>query len=124
MMGEALDGNVFNFKENIINISFEPKTKEETNKDKTNGDQTKKNENIIGKSKIIAILLALFLGRYGLHKFYLGKPALGFIYLIFSRFHIIMFFSICDAIIYLFTDKETWLKEYDYTKIPKKKNNN
>lgn len=35
------------------------------------------------KSKTTAALLALFLGGFGMHKFYLGKPFAGFIYLIF-----------------------------------------
>ncbi|HEY8364606.1 MAG TPA: TM2 domain-containing protein [Haloplasmataceae bacterium] len=78
---------------------------------------------MIGKSKIIAILLALFLGRYGIHKFYLGKPALGLLYLIFSRFQIVFFLSICDAFIYLFMDQDTWLKEYGYKKRKYKKEN-
>ncbi|QVK19595.1 TM2 domain-containing protein [Mycoplasmatota bacterium] len=110
----------------MINISSEPKKKEETNDEKTKNNskkskKAKKDEFVIGKNKVIAILLALFLGRYGMHKFYLGKPALGFVYLIFSRYQIIMFFSICDAFIYLFTDNETWLKEYGYKKLDDKK---
>lgn len=35
------------------------------------------------KSKAIAVLLALFLGGLGMHKFYLGKPIIGLIYLLF-----------------------------------------
>lgn len=36
------------------------------------------------KNRGIAIVLALFLGGIGAHKFYLGKITQGFLYLIFS----------------------------------------
>ncbi|HUW17301.1 MAG TPA: TM2 domain-containing protein [Actinomycetes bacterium] len=36
-----------------------------------------------GRSKLVTALLAIFLGGFGVHKFYLGKLAQGVIYLIF-----------------------------------------
>ncbi len=117
-MGEVLEDRVINFYADNVHMTFEPKTEEaeeEIEKKLSNKD------NIYGKSKIIAIILAIFLGRFGLHKFYLGKPALGLLYLIFSRFQIIMFLCICDVLIYILMDKETWLKKYGYQKRPKKK---
>lgn len=36
-----------------------------------------------GKNKIVTALLALFLGGFGIHRFYLGHIALGFLYLVF-----------------------------------------
>lgn len=36
------------------------------------------------KNKIVAALLALFLGSLGIHKFYLGQNVAGIIYLLFS----------------------------------------
>ena len=36
------------------------------------------------KNKVVAALLALFLGSIGIHKFYLGQNVAGVIYLIFS----------------------------------------
>ena len=36
-----------------------------------------------GKSKFVAALLALFLGGFGIHKFYLGKVGWGIAYLLF-----------------------------------------
>ncbi len=35
------------------------------------------------RNKTVAALLALFLGGFGVHKFYLGQNALGIVYLIF-----------------------------------------
>lgn len=35
----------------------------------------------VRKSKTMAIVLALFLGSFGAHKFYLGKTGLGLLYL-------------------------------------------
>jgi len=58
-----------------------------------------------GKSKIVAALLALFLGGLGIHKFYLGKMGLGILYLVFfwtfipaiiAFFEAIMFFTMKD----------------------------
>jgi len=36
-----------------------------------------------GKSKIVAALLGIFLGGFGIHKFYLGSIGMGILYLIF-----------------------------------------
>ncbi len=35
------------------------------------------------KNKTVAVLLALLLGGIGAHKFYLGRPVMGVVYLIF-----------------------------------------
>lgn len=124
-MGETIDGNIFNIYSDKVHISFEPKSQTSEGKKEESTDKVKENkkkENEYGKSKVIAILLALFLGRYGIHKFYLGKPGWGFVYLIFSRFDFMMFLSICDAFVYLFMNQDKWLKEYGTKKLePKKK---
>lgn len=36
-----------------------------------------------GRNRLVAALLALFLGGFGLHKFYLGQTGLGMVYLLF-----------------------------------------
>ena len=36
-----------------------------------------------GRSRLVAALLALFLGGFGLHKFYLGRVGWGIVYLLF-----------------------------------------
>ncbi len=40
--------------------------------------------NNVKKDSTVAVLLAIFLGGIGAHKFYLGKVGLGFLYLIFA----------------------------------------
>jgi TM2 domain-containing membrane protein YozV len=35
------------------------------------------------KNKNTAVILALFLGGLGIHKFYLGRPVMGIVYLVF-----------------------------------------
>jgi TM2 domain-containing membrane protein YozV len=52
-----------------------------------------------GKSKGLAIVLALFLGGLGIHKFYLGKPGVGFIYLIFCWTFIPAILGLIDALV-------------------------
>ena len=57
------------------------------------------------KSKSTAILLVLFLGGFGAHKFYLGNNLAGFLYVLFSWTGIPLFLSVIDLIILIFTDK-------------------
>lgn len=54
------------------------------------------------KSKIAAFALALFLGSFGLHKFYLGNNKTGFLYLIFCWTGVPTILGIIDALIILF----------------------
>ena len=60
-----------------------------------------------GKSRLVAIILALFLGSIGAHKFYLNQIGMGCAYLLFSCTCIPAFISIFEAIMYLLmTDGE------------------
>lgn len=68
-----------------------------------------------GKSKIIAAVLAFFLGNFGAHKFYLGMNKVGVIYLLVSILGsfifvgpvIIWVLCIIDLVLYLrCTDEE------------------
>jgi hypothetical protein len=52
------------------------------------------------KSKSVAIVLALLLGGLGLHKFYLGKPVQGILYLVFCWTFIPAVLGIIDAVVY------------------------
>ena len=52
------------------------------------------------KSKVVAGLLAIFLGGFGIHKFYLGYNKAGIVMLLFTMFGF-LFFGIPGAIIWL-----------------------
>lgn len=51
------------------------------------------------KSKIAAFLLAFLLGGFGAHKFYLGKPGLGVLYLLFFWTFIPGIIALVEAIL-------------------------
>lgn len=65
-----------------------------------------------GKSKMAASLLAIFLGIFGVHKFYLGDTALGVIYLIFFWTAIPAIIGFIEGIIWLTQSNEVWLAKY------------
>jgi TM2 domain-containing membrane protein YozV len=74
-----------------------------------------------GKSRIAAALLALFLGGFGLHKFYLGKKKAGLTMLFCFLFGpillliptaIVAAIALAEAIIYLFTLDEDFEARY------------
>jgi hypothetical protein len=56
--------------------------------------------------------LALLLGAFGVHKFYLNKIAQGVIYLIFFWTYIPAIIAWVEAIIYLRTTNEAWAAQY------------
>ena len=64
------------------------------------------------KSKALAVLLALFLGGIGMHKFYLGKPLWGIIYLVFCWSYIPSIISFVEGIIYLCTSENEFQAKY------------
>lgn len=64
------------------------------------------------KNRIVAALLALFLGGLGIHKFYLGKVGMGIIYLIFCWTGIPCIISIIEAIIYLTMSDTKFAQKY------------
>ncbi|MCB0083460.1 MAG: NINE protein [Caldilineaceae bacterium] len=53
------------------------------------------------KSKIVAGILALALGGLGVHKFYMGKPIMGILYICFSWTFIPVILGIIEGIQYL-----------------------
>lgn len=53
------------------------------------------------KSRVAAALLAIFLGGIGVHKFYLGKPLAGLLYLLFCWTAIPAVIGLIEGIIYL-----------------------
>lgn len=64
------------------------------------------------KSRTIAVLLALFLGGIGAHKFYLGKVGIGLMYLLFCWTLIPGLVALCEAIMYLCMSNESFAASY------------
>jgi|SRR5947209_8071871 len=54
-----------------------------------------------GRSRVTAALLAILLGHFGVHKFYLGKPGMGILYLLFCWTFIPTVAGFIEGIIYL-----------------------
>lgn len=65
------------------------------------------------KNKYIAALLAIFLGLFGVHKFYLGQKTAGIVYLIFFWTGIPEILGIIEGVIYLFTSEENFNRKYN-----------
>ena len=61
------------------------------------------------KNKWIAILLCLFLGGIGAHKFYEGKNGMGVLYFVLCLTGIPVFLSIIDLIVLLFKPNEYYV---------------
>lgn len=64
------------------------------------------------KNKIVAFVLAWFLGGFGIHKFYLGQVGLGILYLLFFWTFIPAFVAFIEGIIYLTTDDQAFAAKY------------
>ena len=60
------------------------------------------------KSKIAAGLLAIFLGGFGIHKFYLGKTGMGILYLVFFWTYIPAIIAFVEGLIYLCSNDENF----------------
>ncbi|MBR0519478.1 TM2 domain-containing protein [bacterium] len=64
------------------------------------------------KNKILAAILAFFLGGFGIHKFYLGKPGWGLLYLLAFWTGIPYFIALIESIMYLCTSDDDWNRKY------------
>ena len=64
------------------------------------------------KSKVAAGLLALFLGGFGAHKFYLNKVGMGVLYFLFSWTYIPALIAFVEAIIYFCTSEDDFNIKY------------
>lgn len=67
-----------------------------------------------GKSKGVAIVLAIFLGSIGIHKFYLDRSGQGILYLLFCWTFIPAFLSFIDFIVLLCTSESEFDEKYNY----------
>ena len=64
------------------------------------------NSGKVVKSRVLAGILALFLGGLGIHKFYCGRPGLGILYLLFCWTFIPGIIAFFEALIYFFTKSD------------------
>lgn len=69
------------------------------------------------KSKTIAIVLAVLFGGLGIHKFYLGRPAAGMLYLLFCWTFIPLILSLVDAVLYLLMSRDTFNDRYNWLRL-------
>lgn len=68
------------------------------------------------KSRIITALLALFLGAFGIHKFYLGQTLVGILYAIFFWTLVPGFISFIEGVLFLLMSDEAFAEKYDQPK--------
>ena len=64
------------------------------------------------KSKVAAGLLGIFLGGFGIHKFYLGKIGMGILYLVFCWTYIPAIIGFIEGIIYLTMSDQNFNMKY------------
>jgi len=64
------------------------------------------------KSRLAAALLALFLGGFGVHKFYLGRPVWGIVYLLLCWTFIPAFVAFIEFIVYLCMSDASFAAKY------------
>lgn len=65
------------------------------------------------KEKMTGGLLALFLGGFGVHKFYLGQKGTGVLYLVFCWSMVPMFLALYDGIMLLTMDDQKFNDLYN-----------
>ena len=65
-----------------------------------------------GKSKLAAVLFALFLGSFGIHKFYLRRVGMGVLYLLLCWTFIPTVLGFIDAILLLIMNDEDFNRKY------------
>ncbi|MDD4983729.1 MAG: TM2 domain-containing protein [Candidatus ainarchaeum sp.] len=64
------------------------------------------------KDKLTAGLLAIFLGGFGVHKFYLNRVGLGILYLVFCWTFIPAIVGFIEGILYLISTDDEFQKYY------------
>ncbi|MEN9465924.1 MAG: hypothetical protein RL217_2105 [Pseudomonadota bacterium] len=65
-----------------------------------------------GKNRLAAALLALFLGGFGVHKFYLGRIGWGLVYLLFCWTFIPSLVAFIEFILLLVMSDEEFARKY------------
>ncbi len=72
-------------------------------------------QNLNSKSKTVAAVLALFLGSFGMHRFYLGQWW-GLFYLLFYWTGIPALAGLIEALVFVFTSQTNWDLKYGNAK--------
>jgi len=90
-----------------VNVSVDNKNEQTTNVQGSGQNQIQGS-----KSKILAAVLAVFLGNFGIHKFYLGQIGQGILYVVFSWTFIPALLELVDAARYLLMSKEKFHRVY------------
>ncbi|MCH5328886.1 MAG: TM2 domain-containing protein [Coprobacter sp.] len=65
------------------------------------------------KNKNVAAVLAFFVGGLGIHKFYLGKPLQGVLYLVFCWSFVPAVVAFVEAITYFVASEEEFDRKYN-----------
>ena len=65
-----------------------------------------------GRNRVVAALLAFFLGGFGIHEFYLGRPGWGIAYLLLCWTFIPAVLGFIDAILLLMMSEARFVRKY------------
>ncbi len=65
------------------------------------------------KNRVAAILLAFFLGSFGIHRFYLGQTGLGILYLLLCWTAIPGILGVIDCIMFIIMGDEGFDRKYN-----------
>jgi TM2 domain-containing membrane protein YozV len=71
------------------------------------------------KNKTTAALLALFLGGFGIHRFYLGNIFIGLLYLLFCWTYIPMVLGVIDFLFFIVRSQSSFDQEYNKNFLPR-----
>lgn len=66
------------------------------------------------KNKTTAALLAIFVGRLGIHRFYLGQSFLGIVYLLFCWTCIPSLIAFIEGVLYLLSSENEFNRKYNH----------
>ena len=65
------------------------------------------------RSQTVAVVLAALLGSLGIHRFYLGKPVSGVLYLLFSWTGVPSMVATVEVFFMIFMSQDAWARKYN-----------